>query len=53
MKLIELSKLKSLSTNVLTDSFSKNRILLSTSNSNIVIKLLDQINTEIKESQFY
>lgn len=53
MNLINFTKLQYMYDTSLNEIYNKNRILLSTSNSNIFIKLLNQLNTEIKESQFY
>jgi len=56
MNMINITKINAyeeINNNELVEVFNKNRLLLSSSESNIIVKLLDQINTEIKETQFY
>lgn len=53
IKITKLTEIENFANNMVNEQFDKKRILLSTQNSNIIIKLLDQLNSEIKESQFY
>lgn len=53
IKLTKIEEIEEIVDNTIVEKYRKNRILVSTQNSNILVKLLDQLNTDIKESQFY